>query len=244
MVGAQSGDAVGGERVAGAGAPSLAGEDRGDLLVGVALGELAHERDRVLVGAARVAAGAWQGHGVLGDLAPPSHTTRSSALCCSESRSTVTTTSVRIARSSCLRSRSAGGGRVEHLAQVRARAAAPRDLLVGQRAAGVWRRPRPARARRARTSAEPLLPLALQRARDEPVLGLAGVELAPGALGVDLRAARARARPSGPAPGDLGGVLDRAQRGLDPRRASAWKTASSTTRSIRRPPTDWQRSVP
>ena len=73
MVGAQSGDAVGGERVAGAGAPPLAGEDRGDLLVGVALGKLAHERDRVLVGAARVAAGAWQGHGVLGDLAALPH---------------------------------------------------------------------------------------------------------------------------------------------------------------------------
>jgi hypothetical protein len=34
MVGAQPGDAVGSERVAGAGEPSLAGEDRGDLLVG------------------------------------------------------------------------------------------------------------------------------------------------------------------------------------------------------------------
>ena len=35
---------------------------------------------------------------------------------------------------------------------------------------------------------EPLLPLALERARDEPVLRLAGVELAACALGVDLRA--------------------------------------------------------
>jgi hypothetical protein len=69
VVGAQSGDAVGGERVAGTGQPSLAGEDRGDLPVGVTLGELAHERDRVLVGAAGVAAGARQAHGVLGDRA-------------------------------------------------------------------------------------------------------------------------------------------------------------------------------
>ena len=35
---------------------------------------------------------------------------------------------------------------------------------------------------------QPLLPFALQRSGDEPVLGLAGVELAPRALGVDLRA--------------------------------------------------------
>ena len=48
---------VRGERVAGAGEPSLAGEDRGDLLVGVALGEPADEGDRVLGGAAGVAAG-------------------------------------------------------------------------------------------------------------------------------------------------------------------------------------------
>ena len=73
VVGAQSGDAVGGERVASAGAPSLAGEDRGDLLIGVALGELAHERDRVLVGAASVAGGALQRHAVLGDRAALPH---------------------------------------------------------------------------------------------------------------------------------------------------------------------------
>jgi hypothetical protein len=62
-----------GERVVGAGAPSLAGEDRGDLLVGVSLGELAHERDGVLVGAAGVAAGAMQRHGVVGDGAALPH---------------------------------------------------------------------------------------------------------------------------------------------------------------------------
>jgi hypothetical protein len=56
------------EPVAGAGAPALAGEDRGDLLVGILLGELAPEVDGVLVGAAGVAAGPWQRHGVLGDL--------------------------------------------------------------------------------------------------------------------------------------------------------------------------------
>jgi hypothetical protein len=60
VVSAQPGNAVGGELVAGAGAPSLAGEDRGDQLVGILLGKLAHERDRVLVGAASVAAGARQ----------------------------------------------------------------------------------------------------------------------------------------------------------------------------------------
>jgi hypothetical protein len=73
VVGAQPGDAVSGERVTCAGEASLAGEDRRDLLVGVALGELAHERDGVLVGAARVAAGARQRDGVLGDLAAFPH---------------------------------------------------------------------------------------------------------------------------------------------------------------------------
>jgi len=52
-VGAQPGDMVGGERAARAGQWLLAREDRGDLLVGMSLG--AHECDRVLVGAARVA---------------------------------------------------------------------------------------------------------------------------------------------------------------------------------------------
>ncbi len=58
-----------GERVARAGLSALTGQDRRDLPVGILLGKLAHERDRVLAGAARVAAGARQGHAVLGDLA-------------------------------------------------------------------------------------------------------------------------------------------------------------------------------
>ena len=46
-----------------------------------------------------------------------------------------------------------------------------------------------ASARSARADrGQPLFPLALQCAGNEPVLGLAGVELAAGALGVDLRA--------------------------------------------------------
>ena len=63
---------------------------------------------------------------------------------------------------------------------------APGDLLVGQRvrASGgdVGHR-----VLGAADLGEPLLPLALERARDEPVLRLARVELAAGALGVDLR---------------------------------------------------------
>jgi hypothetical protein len=88
-MGAQPGDAVRGGWVVGAGAPTLAGEDRGDLLVGAALGELAHGRD-----------GVWsvllvwlpvRGSGTLCVVrAPPFYTTRSSAACCSEVRSTVT----------------------------------------------------------------------------------------------------------------------------------------------------------
>jgi hypothetical protein len=61
--------AGGGERVAVAGKAALAGEDRGDLGVGVVLGEAADERDRVLVGGARVASRARQPHAVVGDRA-------------------------------------------------------------------------------------------------------------------------------------------------------------------------------
>jgi hypothetical protein len=51
-------DARLGEREAGAGPPSLLGEDRGDLAVGVVLGEAADQRDRVLVGAVALRAAA------------------------------------------------------------------------------------------------------------------------------------------------------------------------------------------
>ena len=81
----------------------------------------------------------------------------------------------------------AGGGRVEHLAQVRAGMPAPRDLLVGERVRALGGDLGHG-ALGAADVGEALLPFALQRARDEPVLRLAGVELAAGALGVDLRA--------------------------------------------------------
>ena len=64
---------------------------------------------------------------------------------------------------------------------------APGDLLVGERV-GAPGGDLGQRALGAADLGEALLPFALQGARDEPVLGLAGVELAAGALGVDLRA--------------------------------------------------------
>ena len=216
VVGAQPGDAVGGERVAGAGQPSLAGEDRGDLLVGVALGELAHERDRVLVGAARVAAGARQGT-VCSVTWPPSHTTRSCAVCCSEVAVDGHDDVGEDRAQQLLALAVAGGGRVEHLAQVRAGTAAPRDLLVGERVRALGR-DLGQRALGGADLGEALLPFALERAGDEPVLGLAGVELAPGALGVDLRALELQLGRAHPRVVISVGVLDRAERRLDPGR--------------------------
>src|SRR3954453_7389892 len=129
---AQGGDAVRGERLAGAGAAVLAGEDGGDLLVGVVLGQAAHERERVLVGRARGAGGVRQADGVLGggaalpdDLQPRD---------------------VRIGLAvdgdddlgedgaqQLLALAVAGGGRVEHGAQVGACLSAPGDLLGAER---------------------------------------------------------------------------------------------------------------
>jgi hypothetical protein len=81
----------------------------------------------------------------------------------------------------------AGGGRVEHFAQVSAGLPAPGDLLVVERV-GALGCDLGHGALGAADRGQPLLPFALQRARDEPVLRLARVELASGALGVDLRA--------------------------------------------------------
>jgi hypothetical protein len=63
----------------------------------------------------------------------------------------------------------------------------PRDLLAGERLRALGRDLGDRAFGRADLG-EALLPLALQRAGDESVLGLAGVELAVGAVGVDLRA--------------------------------------------------------
>ena len=54
---ADAADACFGERQAGAGQPSLAAEDPGDLPVGVVLGEAADQLDRVLGGPILLAAG-------------------------------------------------------------------------------------------------------------------------------------------------------------------------------------------
>ena len=150
--------------------------------------------------------------------APPSHTTRSSAACCSEARSTVTTTSVRIARSSCLRSRSLVVGASNTL---RRSAPACRHQAISSSVSGSGRSGGDLGdgALGAADLGEALFPFALQRAGDEPVLGLAGVELAAGALGVDLRALELQLGRAHPRLVVGVGVLDRAQRRLDPGRS-------------------------
>jgi len=95
---------------------------------------------------------------------------------------------------------------------------APRDLLVAERVRALRAHVRH-RALGAADLGQALLPLTLERARDESVLGLARVELAAGSLRVDLR----------PLEFQLGGaharlmlgaaLLDRAERRLDPGRA-------------------------
>ena len=118
---------------------------------------------------------------------PPSHTTRSWAVCCSDARSTVTTTSVRIARNSCLRSRSRVLGASNTL---RRSAPAWRHHAISSSVSGSGRLGGDVgyRAFGRADLGEALLPLALEGAGDESVLGLARVELALHAVGVDLRA--------------------------------------------------------
>ena len=126
-------------------------------------------------------------------------------------------TSVRIARSSCLRSRSVVVGASNTL---RRSAPAARHHAISSSVSGCGRLAvTSASARSARADCgQPLFPFALQRAGDLPVLGLAGVELAPGALGVDLRALELQFGRADPRVVIIIGVLDRAERGLDPGR--------------------------
>jgi len=76
-----------------------------------------------------------------------------------------------------------GGGSVEHCPRVSASVSAPGDLFLGQRlrAAGTDRGELLLRAVHV---LELLFPLALQRARHQPVLGLAAVELTACGVGV------------------------------------------------------------
>ena len=91
---------------------------------------------------------------------------------------------------------------------------------------------------------ERLLEPLLERARDQAVLGLAGVELAAGPVGLELgplereplaaQALRVLALE----------LLDRPAEALMPAGVTASRKASATARSTRRPPSDWQaRSV-
>jgi hypothetical protein len=216
VVGAQPGDAVGGERVAGAGAPSLAGEDRGDLLVGVSLGELAHERDvswsvhRVWL-PVRCSATVWS------VMVPPSPTGPQLGGVLLRGPVDGHDDVGDDRAQQLLAFAIAGAGRIEYLAQIGARPAAPGDLLAGERV----------RARGGHVGqvalggtdcGQALLPFALECAGDEAVLRFASVELAAGAVGVDLRA-RAPARSSARARGAPSSLLDCAQRRFDPGRA-------------------------
>ena len=80
-----------------------------------------------------------------------------------------------------------GGRRVEHFAQVSACLPAPGDLFVGERVGALGGDIDPG-ALGAPDLGETLFPFVFQGAGDEPVLRLARVELAAGAVGVDLRA--------------------------------------------------------
>jgi hypothetical protein len=175
------------------------------------LGEAADERDRGLVGGARVAAGARQRHAVLGDRAAlPDDAQIGLVVLAVDGDDDLGDDRAQ----QLLALAVAGGGRLEDLAQVGAGAPAPGDLLVGERR----RAPRAGRRERLLGAADlgqALLPLALQRARDEPVLGFAGVELATRAVGADTRPlefelGRAHARVM-----VVGRLLDRAERRLD-----------------------------
>ncbi len=112
----------------------------------------------------------------------------------------------------------AGGGRVEHSAQVGAGSPAPGDLLVGERLGASCAR-RGEFLLGATDLGEALLPLALERARHEPVLRLAGVELPAGALGADAGALELELGRAHPGVVVVLGLLDRPERRLDRGRA-------------------------
>src|SRR6188472_4813824 len=154
----------------GAGAPSLAGEDRGDLLVGILLGELAHERDGVLVGAARVAAGARKRHAVLGDRAALPHDPQLGGVLLGSAVDGHENVGEDRAQQ-LLALAVACGGRVEHLAQVRAGTATPRDLFLAERVRAL-RRDLGRGELGSPDRGQALFPFAFQGAGDEPVLGL------------------------------------------------------------------------
>jgi hypothetical protein len=125
MVGAQPGDVVGDELIAGVGERWLVCEDHGDLRVRVALGELADKRDGVPVDArvwlparanANVCSAAW----------PPSHATGTAAQCYAlVGRRQITSPRIRAA---VALGRDRWWWRVEHITQVDARLPPPDDL--------------------------------------------------------------------------------------------------------------------
>ena len=95
---------------------------------------------------------------------------------------------------------------------------APRDLLLGERVRALGGDLGHGTLGAADVG-QALLPFTLERSRDEPVLGLARVELASGSLGVDLRALELQLGRAHPGVMIVAGVLDCAERRLDPGRA-------------------------
>ena len=182
---ARGADAGGGERQPGPGPVAVAGEDRRDLVVGVMRGEAADQLDGVLGQPPALGAAGVERARVSSVRAPPSQQISTSARL--SAAWTVTMTSRTRVRSSSLRSRSVVRRRVPQPRQI---AREPRErgaLVVGQR-----RRPglleRGELAALALDGGERVLERAFEGAGDEAVLGLAGVELAARAVGLELGA--------------------------------------------------------
>jgi hypothetical protein len=199
-----------GERQAGSGASALTVEDRGDLLVGVMDGESADQVDRVLAELGWPAAGAVEADLQLGaGAALPEHLDVGAVLAAVDRHDDLADQRAGApcgrAGSSSWRSRAAAGSARAGPA-TRARRQTRRGADAVQRRQG---------ALFALDDGEGVFECAFEcafeGAGDEAVLGLAGVELASGAVGVELRALNRQALPCQPRLVLVGELADRAR---------------------------------
>ena len=181
---ARGADARGGERQPGAGAVAVAGEDRGDLVVGVMGGEAADQLDGVLGQPAALGAAGVEAHAEFGaGAAFPADLDVGALVGGMDGDDDV-------ADERAQQLLAVAVGRRRRVPQPRQVAREPRErgaLVVGQRRrAGLLERGELAAL--ALDGGQRVLERAFEGAGDEAVLGLAGVELAARAVGLELGA--------------------------------------------------------
>ena len=216
----------------------LRDEDRGDLVVGVMLRRGGGSARSVSSGSRRRSGPRALRRTLSSVRAPPSQQISTSAR--SSAAWTVTMTSLTSVRSSSLRSRSVVVGAFHSRGRSRAsRASAARSSSVS--GAGRACSSAASLPRSRSTRGERVLERAFEGAGDEPVLGLAGVELAARAVGLELGALDARG--AGRRAARRAGHAARATApavAATPAGVTASRNAAATALSRRPPPSDWQ----